>query len=72
MAKSDINIIVQGVIELEILRAIARLSGCSIPDLFDWVVATSIGGIFALAMVYGMLMNIVRIRGNPTGGRAGV
>ena len=48
----------QGVIEIEILRAIERLSGCAIPELFDWIVGTSIGGILTLGMVYGELYSI--------------
>ena len=50
----------QGVFEIEILRAIERLSGCAIPELFDWIVGTSIGGIVALGMVYGTtLLSVV-------------
>ncbi len=40
-------------IELEILRGIAKVANCKITELFDWIVGTSVGGIFALALVYG-------------------
>ena len=43
----------QGLVQIEILRAIETLAGAPICDLFDWIVGTSTGGIVALGTVYG-------------------
>lgn len=45
----------RGLIQTEVLSHITSLTGRSIPELFDWVVGTSTGGIVALALVYGPL-----------------
>lgn len=42
----------RGLIQLEILYEIERLTGKRIVDLFDWIIGNSIGGIMALALVY--------------------
>ena len=46
---------VRGLVQIEILQQIERATGRRIPELFDWIVGTSTGGILALAMVYGEL-----------------
>jgi len=46
---------VRGLVQIEILRQIEEATGKRIPELFDWIVGTSTGGIIALAMVYGEL-----------------
>jgi calcium-independent phospholipase A2 len=43
----------RGLIQIEILSIIERLSGRKIVDLFDWIIGTSTGGIVALGLVYG-------------------
>lgn len=45
--------VLQGLVQIEILRAIERLAGAPISELFDWIVGTSTGGIVALGTVYG-------------------
>ena len=45
----------KGLVEIEILMEIERRTGRRITELFDWIVGTSIGGIIALALVYGRL-----------------
>lgn len=42
----------KGVILIEVLIHIEKLTGRKIVDLFDWIVGTSTGGIIALALVY--------------------
>ena len=42
----------RGLIQIEVLSHISEMTGRSIPDLFDWIVGTSTGGIVALALVY--------------------
>ena len=44
---------VKGLSQTECLIQLEEATGRKITDLFDWIVGTSIGGIFALAMVYG-------------------
>ena len=46
---------IRGLVQIEILRQIEEATGKKIPELFDWIVGTSTGGIIALAMVYGEL-----------------
>ena len=46
---------VRGLVQIEILRQIEKRTGKKITELFDWIVGTSIGGIIALALVYGKL-----------------
>ena len=43
----------KGLIMIEVLIYIEKLTGKKIVDLFDWIVGTSTGGIIALALVYG-------------------
>lgn len=48
---------VKGLVQLEVLIQLEERTQSKIPDLFDWIVGTSTGGVIALAMVYGELMN---------------
>ena len=43
----------KGLILIEVLIHIEKLTGRKIVELFDWIVGTSTGGIIALALVYG-------------------
>ncbi len=43
----------RGLIQTEVLSHLTTMTGRTIPELFDWVVGTSTGGIVALALVYG-------------------
>ena len=43
----------RGLIQIEVLSHITEATGRNIPELFDWIVGTSTGGIVALALVYG-------------------
>ena len=43
----------RGLIQIETLSHIVELTGRNIPELFEWIVGTSTGGIVALALVYG-------------------
>ncbi len=45
----------KGLVEIEILDQIERVTGMKILDLFDWIVGTSTGAVIALALVYGEL-----------------
>ena len=45
----------RGLIQTEVLSHLTTMTGRTIPELFDWVVGTSTGGIVALALVYGPL-----------------
>ena len=42
-----------GLIQIEMLMTIEQMTGQSIMELFDWVVATSTGAILVLGMIYG-------------------
>lgn len=42
---------------IEVLIRIEQLTEKKIIDLFDWIVGTSTGGVIALGLVYGMLLN---------------
>lgn len=44
---------IKGLVQLEVLIQLEERTQCRIPDLFDWIVGTSTGGVIALAMVYG-------------------
>lgn len=44
---------IKGLVQLEILMQIEQETGCSITELFDWIVGSSTGGVIALALVYG-------------------
>ena len=44
----------KGLVLIEVLIHIEKLTGKKIVDLFDWIVGSSTGGIIALALVYGM------------------
>ena len=48
----------RGLVQIEILRQIEKKTGKRITELFDWIVGTSIGGIIALALVYGKLRSV--------------
>ena len=43
----------KGLILIEVLIHIEKLTGKKIVELFDWIVGSSTGGIIALALVYG-------------------
>ena len=43
---------IKGLILIELLSCIEKITGKQIIDLFDWFVGTSTGGILALALVY--------------------
>jgi len=43
---------IRGLILIELLCAIEKVTGRRIVDLFDWIIGTSTGGILALALVY--------------------
>lgn len=43
---------IRGLVQIEILSEIERLTGRKITDLFDWIIGTSTGGILALGLVY--------------------
>ena len=43
---------IRGLILIELLYAIEKVTGKRIVDLFDWIIGTSTGGILALALVY--------------------
>ena len=44
---------IRGLIQVEVLVHLEEATGRKIPELFDWIVGTSTGGIVALALVYG-------------------
>lgn len=44
---------VKGLVQIEVLAQLEASTNQTIPELFDWIVGTSTGGILALAMVYG-------------------
>ena len=48
---------IKGLIQIEVLLQLERLTGRRITELFDWIVGTSTGGIIALAMVYGVCID---------------
>ena len=43
---------IRGLVQIDILCEIERLTGKKITELFDWIIGTSTGGIVALALVY--------------------
>ena len=43
---------IRGLIQVEVLQHLEEATGRRIPELFDWIVGTSTGGIVALAIVY--------------------
>ena len=43
---------IRGLIQVEVLQHLEEATGRRIPDLFDWIIGTSTGGIVALAIVY--------------------
>ena len=45
----------RGLIQVEILAQIQVATGRKITEIFDWIIGTSIGGLIALALVYGEL-----------------
>lgn len=52
---------IRGLIQIDILLEIERLTGKKITELFDWIIGTSTGGIVALALVY-KNMSLSRLR----------
>ena len=49
-----------GLIQIEMLMTIEQMTGQSIMELFDWVVATSTGAILVLGMIYGQYNTTVQ------------
>lgn len=47
---------IKGLVQLEVLIQLEERTQCKIPDLFDWIVGTSTGGVIALALVYGKII----------------
>ena len=43
---------VRGLIQIEVLSEIERITGNKITEIFDWIIGTSTGGIIALLLVY--------------------
>ena len=41
-------------VQLELLHRIEKATGKKITELFQWIVASGIGGLLMLVMVYGM------------------
>lgn len=46
----------KGLILIEVLIQIEKLTQKKITELFDWIVGTSTGGVIALGLVYGMFV----------------
>lgn len=44
---------IRGLVLIEVLIHLQKLTGTSVVKMFDWIVGTSTGGILALALVYG-------------------
>ena len=42
-------------VQLELLHQIEKATGKKITELFQWIVASGIGGLLMLVMIYGML-----------------
>ena len=42
-------------VQLELLHQIEKVTGKKITELFQWVVASGVGGLLMLVMVYGTL-----------------
>ena len=49
---------VRGLIQIEVLSEIERITGNKITEIFDWIIGTSTGGIIALLLVYSKQFNI--------------
>ncbi len=47
---------IRGLIQIEILMELEKMTGRRITELFDWIIGTSTGGIVALGLVYGELL----------------
>ena len=45
-------------VQLELLHQIEKATGKKITELFQWIVASGIGGVLMLVMVYGKLQCI--------------
>ena len=43
----------RGLVHIEVLTQIEKLTGKKITELFDWIIGTSTGGLLALGLVYG-------------------
>ena len=44
---------IRGLLQIELLMELEKMTGRSIIELFDWIIGTSTGGIVALGLVYG-------------------
>lgn len=44
------------IVQLELLNQLEKATGRSILDMFEWIVASGVGGFLMLAMVYGELL----------------
>ena len=54
MGSCDCHVTVHaGLVEIDVLQQLEEVTGKSIPELFDWIVATSTGAIIILGMLYG-------------------
>lgn len=49
---------IRGLIQIEVLSLITKMTGRQVTDLFDWIVGTSTGGVLALGMVYGKYLHV--------------
>lgn len=50
---------IRGLVQIEVLAQIEKLTGKKITELFDWIIGTSTGGLLALGLVYGEGMSII-------------
>ena len=46
-------------IQLETLSQIEKATGKKIPELFEWIVASGVGGFLMMAMVYCKYLNLI-------------
>jgi calcium-independent phospholipase A2 len=52
---------IRGLIQIELLSCIEKVTGKRITELFDWIIGTSTGGILALGLVY-LGMSLAELR----------
>ena len=57
---------IRGLVQLEILMQLEEATGRKVTDLFDWIIGTSTGGIIALTLVYGELLQSESVDHNST------
>ena len=50
---------IKGLVLIDMLSTIEKITGRRIVDLFDWIIGTSTGGILALALVYGKAITLL-------------